>query len=238
MGKKNYKKSVGIVLPFYNEEKNLKILIPRILKTLRKTKNLFKLYLVDDLSTDGGYQFCKKIAKKNKFIYVYKLKKKGRQTGAIKMAIKKIDTEYIIVMDTDLQDDPKYLVNFISKVNQGYDLVVGNRITRKAPLVLILATKIYDIILELIFKKGIKTYRSPYVAFKSTLLKNLPWFHNDHRYLVPIAIHKGATKCTSLDYMLKDRLNGTTNYNARLKVISGFFEVIIFLFRLVLRSYK
>ena len=92
--------------------------------------------------------------------------------------------------------------------------------------------------MELYFKKKLKTYRSPYIATRLKFLKKLPWFKNDHRYLVPISLSRGAKKCVTIDYVLRGRRHGVSNYNARLKVISGFFEVMIFLFRLIFKSYK
>lgn len=238
--KKKYFPTFSLVLPFYNEEKNLKILIPQILNILKKIKNSYKIILIDDVSNDNSLKICRGFKKKNRKIKVYKLFKKGRQTGAIKKAINKINSDYVICMDTDLQDNPKYLPEFVKNINKGYDLVIGKRVrvASKAPLILTFAVEIYDLIMELYFKKKLKTYRSPYIATRLKFLKKLPWFKNDHRYLVPISLSRGAKKCMTVDYVLQGRRHGVSNYNARLKVISGFFEVMIFLFRLIFKSYK
>ena len=52
-------KTIAIILPFYNEEKNLKILLPEIFKSLKYIKNEVKLILVDDKSTDKSFEYCK-----------------------------------------------------------------------------------------------------------------------------------------------------------------------------------
>ena len=200
MKKKNRFPSFSIILPFYNEEENLKILIPKILRVLNKTKNIFKVILVDDLSTDEGFRICKNFAKKEKKIKVYKLIKKGGQTGAIKMGLTKNKLEYSIFMDSDLQDDPIYLTKFVKKINEEFDLVVGKRIARNPPFTIIIATKIYDTMMEFFFKKKLVTYRSPFIAAKSTFFKRLPWYRNDHRYLIPISIYKGASNFSTVNY--------------------------------------
>jgi len=231
-------KSIQIIIPFYNEERNLKILLPKIFLAIKNVKNKVNLILVDDLSTDNSFNCCKRLSKKRKDIKLLKLTKKGKQSGAIKMALKKSQAEFVITMDSDLQDDPKYLINFINKINEGYDLVIGNRIVRKAPLLLRFAIKIFDIMCEIYLGKKLKTYRSPYAAFRSKYIKSLRWHNNDHRYLIPIAISRGAKKCITIDYILRQRRFGDTNYNARLKVIMGFFEFTFFLFRLIFGKYK
>ena len=52
-----------IVIPVYNEAKNLKILIPRIYKELKSRK--FELIIVDDNSNDTTYEILKRFKKKN-----------------------------------------------------------------------------------------------------------------------------------------------------------------------------
>ena len=229
--------SFSIILPFYNEEKNLKILVPKIIKVLKKIKNPYKIILVDDISSDQSLKVSMSFAKKDKRINVFKLKKKGGQTGAIKLGLMKNKSIYSIFMDSDLQDDPRYLKKYIQKINEGFDLIVGKRISRNPPVIIIIATKIFDFMMELFFKKGLSTYRSPFIAAKTIYFKNLPWNKNDHRYLVPISIYKGASKFASINYTLKQRKHGFSNYNTRLKVIPGLFEVILLLLRFKSKLY-
>ena len=59
------RKFIDIVIPFYNEYQNLQILLPKILKTIKKIKKLkFRLILVDDGSTDSGSKLVNKFKKK------------------------------------------------------------------------------------------------------------------------------------------------------------------------------
>ena len=51
-----------IVIPVYNEAKNLKILIPKIYRELKNSK--FELIIVDDNSNDMTYEILKKLKKK------------------------------------------------------------------------------------------------------------------------------------------------------------------------------
>ena len=121
MHKATKKKTISIVIPFFNEEENLKVLVPSIIKSIKKTKNKIELFLVDDLSTDNGYKFCKNFSSKKIKINVLKLKKKGKQAGATREAFKKVKTDYVILMDADLQDNPKYIPQFIDKINKNYE---------------------------------------------------------------------------------------------------------------------
>ena len=115
---------------------------------------------------------------------------------------------------------------------------MGFRTSRKHGRLLRILSHIYDMIVLTLYNSPLYTNSGSFVAFKTKYVQNLPWFKNDHRYLVPISLYRGAKKCMTIDYVLQGRRYGVSNYNARLKVISGFFEVMTFLFRLIFKSYK
>ena len=89
--------------------------------------------------------------------------------------------------------------------------------------------------MELFFKKKIETYRSPFIAAKSIFFKKLPWNKNDHRYLVPISIYKGASTFGSIEYVLKKRKHELSQLSL-LEVIITFG--LIFLIPIYITEYS
>ncbi|MEC7169200.1 MAG: glycosyltransferase, partial [Pseudomonadota bacterium] len=113
-----------IVIPVYNEAKNLVILIPKIYRELRNMK--FELIIVDDNSNDGTSEVLKKFKKKN-FQHIIRKKERDLSKSCID-GFKKARFKKIIVMDGDLQHKPsdiKKILNAFSKGNP--DFVVGTR---------------------------------------------------------------------------------------------------------------
>ena len=147
---------ISLALPFHNEKENLKILLPLIEKNLLKIdKYSYEVNLVDDLSNDESFEECEKFinSTKSKVIFnLFRLEKKGFQSGALKKGFYESTGDYIICMDTDLQDDPEYLPNFIEKISNNFEIVIGLRKNRKAPSILRSGLKVYDYIFEKIFK--------------------------------------------------------------------------------------
>ena len=233
---------ISFVLPFNNEKANLSLLLPLIEQEIKKENNLeFEINLVDDLSSDESYSFCEKFIEDSKLKAKYKLYKldtKGYQTGALKKGFIESTGDYIICMDTDLQDDPKYIPEFIDNIKKGFDIVIGVRKNRKAPIILTAGLKIYDLIFEIIFKKKLSTYRAPFVAYKKEYVNDLPWYNNDHRYFIPIAINKGAKLIKEFDVSLNKRNSGKSHYNKYFKVFWGIVELLIFIFRMKTGKYS
>ena len=113
-----------IVIPVYNEAKNLQILVPKIYKVLKNIK--FELIIVDDNSRDDTSKILKKFKKKNLHHLVRK-KKRDLYKSCID-GFKKAKYKDIVVMDGDLQHKPsdlKKILNIFYKYNT--DVVVGTR---------------------------------------------------------------------------------------------------------------
>ena len=113
-----------IVIPVYNEAKNLKILIPKIYKQLKNEK--FELIVVDDNSNDETLQTLKKFRRKN-FHHLIRKTERDLSKSCI-LGFKKARYKNIIVMDGDLQHKPsdlKRILYVYFKYNP--DIAVGTR---------------------------------------------------------------------------------------------------------------
>ena len=78
--------TLSIIIPVYNEYDQIHLTIKKLIQLKKKIK--FELIFIDDFSTDNSYQKLNKIRKKNRFIKVFKNKKKGLGS-AINVGIKK-----------------------------------------------------------------------------------------------------------------------------------------------------
>lgn len=120
------KKSLSIIIPVLNEELNIKPLTNKIIKTLKKYK--FEIIFVDDSSTDNSKKILKKL--KSKYPYfkpIFRSKKRDLSKSCFD-GIKKSKYENILIMDGDLQHDPKFIPKMFNKyIKNNLDLVVGAR---------------------------------------------------------------------------------------------------------------
>jgi len=117
-----------IVIPTYNESKNVR----KMAELISKVDKTIKILFVDDNSPDGTGKILDAMSKKEKgrIFVMHRPKKMGLGSAYIqgfKHVLKNIDADLIFSMDSDLSHSPKYIPRFIKKINEGYDVVVGSR---------------------------------------------------------------------------------------------------------------
>ena len=116
---------ISIVIPALNEEKNIKPLTLRIIKVLKKTK--FEIIFVDDNSSDQSKKILLTLSKKYKFFNPVLRKKNRDLTQSCFDGIKRSKYQNILILDADLQHDPKYIPQMLKEFYKGIDVVIGAR---------------------------------------------------------------------------------------------------------------
>lgn len=125
------KKSVQIVVPVYNEEKELEENILKLYDFSKKNLKKYKWNIVisDNASTDLTPSIAKKLSKKYKEIILLKLKEKGRGR-AVKSAWNKFKSDFYVYMDLDLSTDLKHLPKILAALEKGNDIAIGSRLAK------------------------------------------------------------------------------------------------------------
>ena len=123
-------KELSVVIPIYNEAKNLKSLISEINVVKKKLKiKKFEVLFIDDKSKDGTKDILKKKIKKYSYLKHYVRQNKNKDLSKSCIAgFNKSRYKNILVMDGDMQHHPSYIYRiFKIFLNNKYDFVVGCR---------------------------------------------------------------------------------------------------------------
>ena len=117
--------NLSIIIPALNEEKNITPLTKRIIKNLRKKK--FEIIFVDDHSQDKSKYLLLNLSKKFKFFNPILRRKERDLTQSCFDGIERAKYKNILIMDADLQHDPKYIPKMLKLFNSNYDMIIGAR---------------------------------------------------------------------------------------------------------------
>lgn len=120
------KAEVSIVIPMFNERESIPELV-RALESAFKTRPVEYIF-IDDGSTDGSYDALCSLQKKLRHAStIVKLRKRSGKSVALAEGFARIKGDVVVTLDADLQDDPREVPALLTKLNDGYDLVVGWR---------------------------------------------------------------------------------------------------------------
>ncbi len=108
---------VNVIIPLYNEEGNIEALYKSLVNSLSDIK--YTLTFVDDGSTDDSYKLLKSIYNKNKSnVKVIRFSRNFGKEAAMFAGLKTTKYKYTCIIDADLQQDPKYIVDMIKVLDE------------------------------------------------------------------------------------------------------------------------
>lgn len=125
-------KKAVIIIPTYNERANIGRVIPILLDVFKKVENWdLSILVVDDSSPDKTYEVVAELAKKHRSVNLLLNKNKSGLGGAylkgMDKAFNEMGADAVFEFDADLSHDPTKIPQFLKKLDQGSDLVLGSR---------------------------------------------------------------------------------------------------------------
>jgi len=212
----------SIVIPVFNEEKNIISLIEEIEEVRNKINEEVEVIIIDDGSTDNTKNVIKEKIKNRYGYKLIVLNKNYGQTPAIYCGIKEAKGGAIILMDGDGQNDPNDIPSLIEKYKEGFDLISGWRKKRKDPYFSrILPSRIANWLISFITGVKLHDYGCSLKIYNAELLKGLKIFGEMHRFLPAYVVWKGG-KYIEVEVNHRPRIFGKSNYN-----LSRIFKVLL-----------
>ena len=123
--------TLSVVIPLYNEEESLSMLVAQLLGSLRPLGEPFELVLVDDGSSDRTAELLQELSRTTPELVAVLLRRNYGQTAAMAAGFDASRGDEIVTLDGDLQNDPADIPMIVEKLRQGYDLVSGWRHQRQ-----------------------------------------------------------------------------------------------------------
>ena len=113
---------VSIIIPSFNEEKNVLILADRLMDILQKYKD-YELIFINDGSTDNTLNNLKELNTNNKKIKYISFSRNFGHQNALRAGLDHSTGDCVISMDADMQHPPELIPEMINKWIEGYDIV-------------------------------------------------------------------------------------------------------------------
>jgi len=209
---------INIVIPCLNEEKNIPMFYAEVTKVIKDDMELSKLsfefIFVDDGSDDKTLEVIKELGKNNDQIKFISFSRNFGKEAAIYAGLENSTGDFIILMDSDLQDPPSILPQMYSFIKSGaYDCVATRRISRKGePVIRSFFTRAFYKIINLISETKIVDGARDYRLMTRPMVESILKVNEYNRFSKGIFSWVGF-KTRWLEYENIERKHGESNWS-------------------------
>lgn len=216
---------ISIVSPVYRAEKILPLLVKEINAVMFKIQHNYEIILVDDRSPDNSWEVMKELASHHKNLNIYRLSRNFGQHATIMAGLSRAKGEWVVVMDCDMQDQPKEIEKLFAKTEEGYEVVLARRRERQDKATKKLGSRIFYKVFNYLAGIEINREVANFGIYKKKVIDAVLNV-NDNIKFFPLFINWVGFKSTSISIEHAPREEGKSSYSFS-KLLSLAFNVII-----------
>ena len=216
---------ISIVSPVYRAEKILPILVSEINLVMERIGEDYEIILVDDRSPDNSWEVMKVLSSQNPKIKSIRLSRNFGQHSAIFAGLTKTKGDRVVVMDCDMQDQPKEIAKLYKKALEGYDIVLGQRENRKDKFLKKLSSKLFYKVFNYLSGGQFNNEIGNFGIYKKKVIDSILNI-NDYIKFFPLFINWVGFKSTSIPIEHSTREEGKSSYSIS-RLLKLAFNVII-----------
>lgn len=218
---------LSVVIPLLNEVHNVEALYKELEEVLSPQPFSFELIFVDDGSEDGTLARLEKKVARDRRVTLVQLARPFGQTAALAAGIDLASGRAIVLMDGDLQNDPRDIPRLLSKLDEppGWDVVSGWRKNRHDSLNRrVLSCAANCLIGKLTWTDNVHDSGCTLKAYRAEVLKELRLYGEMHRFLPAICKWRGAN-ITEIVVNHRPRVRGSSKYGLR-RLVKVLFDLV------------
>lgn len=205
---------LSIIVPCYNEEKNVTELTKKINETFKK-KYIYEIIFINDGSKDNTLTELKKIATNKKLnIKIINFSRNFGKEAAIYAGLKEAKGNYVNIIDADLQQNPKYvlkMVNFL-ETHPEYDIITTYQKERKENKILKFFKRSFYKIINKMSETEFINGASDFRTFRKNVVKSILEVNEYYRFSKGIFSWIGYN-VYYMPYKVEKRFQGTTKWS-------------------------
>ena len=204
---------LSVVVPVFNEEACLPELIRRCLAACDKTMLTFEIVLVDDGSSDQSRQIIESGSTNHPdHVVGVLLNRNYGQHAAVMAGLAHCCGEIVVTLDADLQNPPEEIPRFVSKMEEGFDVVGSVRLDRQDSVFRKLSSAIVNRVVQKSTGVMMHDYGCMLRAYRRDIVHAMLQCHERSTF-VPILANSFARKTTEIEVRHAERAVGDSKYS-------------------------
>ena len=213
---------LSVIVPVYNEEQSLPILVEKLMVVLRALPNRFEIVLVNDGSHDGSLALLRSLSQAHLEVKVVDFRRNYGQTAALMAGIDHASNDIVVMIDADLQNDPTDIPRLLAKLDEGFDVVSGWRKERKdSEIKRNWVSRIANRFISRVSGVKLHDYGCTLKVYRRSMVSGVRLYGEMHRFIPIYAEWQGA-RITELPVAHHARQFGASNYG-----LERIFKVVL-----------
>ena len=215
---------ISVVVPVYNEEANLPILVPKLVEVFKNLGFVHEMIFVDDGSSDGSRRLLKEMASQVPSLRWVGLKQNRGLSTALLAGMREAQGRIIVTLDSDLQNDPEDIPRLLEYLDR-YDMATGWRQKREDPWLKRIASRIANSVRNRLSGERINDSACTLRVFKRECLQDIPIFNGMHRFMSTLVKMRGY-RIVEVPVTHHPRKYGESKYNIRNRMWRSFVDLL------------
>lgn len=177
---------LSIVIPAYNEEKNVGRTLSELQQVVEFEHQIpYEIIVVNDNSSDGTPEVVQSHMAENSNVRMITRLAPGGFGRAIRAGLDEVRGDVVVICMADLSDDPGDVVAYYRKICEGYDCVFGSRFVKGShvenyPWVKLVVNRIVNTAIRLLFRVPFNDLTNAFKAYRTSVIRDCGPYRSSH----------------------------------------------------------
>ena len=203
---------VSVIVPIWNEAPTLDELCERVYATMQRLGKSYEVIFVDDGSTDESPSILKELYTQYPAMKVIRFNRNYGQHMAVLAGLERARGEIIVTLDGDLQNPPEEIPKLLEKIQEGYDVVGGQRLSRQDSLGRRLLSWLMNRMASHVVGVAMRDSGSMLRAYRRSVVEQLIQCQDRTMY-IPALANAFAASVAEVPVAHQRRASGRSRYN-------------------------
>jgi dolichol-phosphate mannosyltransferase len=207
--------TLSVIIPVFNEEKNISSVYSRCISVLRSIGEPFEVIFINDGSKDDTFQKVYQLSETDARVKYINLSRNFGHQIAVSAGLDACSGSYAVIIDADLQDPPELITDLYAKAQEGFDVVYAKRQLRKGETFFkSITAKFFYRLLKKITTINIPLDTGDFRIISRKVINVLKQMPEQQKFLRGQIAWVGFRQ-TAVEYQREERTAGTSGYTVK-----------------------
>lgn len=205
---------LSVVVPVYNSEDSLALLVSRLHPVLKAAGDAYELVLVNDGSRDRSWEVIAGLADRHPWVRGIDLMRNYGQHNALLCGLRAARHDVIVTLDDDLQHPPEEIPKLLAKLAEGHDVVYGTPDKQRHDLLRSLASRITKLALQSVMSVEVARHVSAFRVFRTSVREAFADYRSPF-VSIDVLLTWGTARFAAVPVRHEARAVRSSNYTVR-----------------------